>query len=179
MKKIILIWESAGGKDYLMSGLVKLGLKPCLKTTTRPIRDNEFEGISYHYTTNECFNSIKNDMIVYQRFDLNINNENKIWYYGIEISQYQLGQVCIMTPSEVNSLSPSIRNDAHVIYVNIDDKIRRERLQARVDTNDSIDRRIKSDYMDFKDFSNFDTIISDPMFIVDDVFKALGKQYHL
>jgi dephospho-CoA kinase len=79
----------------------------------------------------------------------------------------------------VNSLSPSIRNDAHVIYVNIDDKIRRERLQARVDTNDSIDRRIKSDYMDFKDFSNFDTIISDPMFIVDDVFKALGKQYHL
>jgi dephospho-CoA kinase len=119
------------------------------------------------------------DMIVHQRFELNINDEDKVWYYGIEMSQFQLGEVCIMTPNEVNSLVESVRNNSHIIYVSIPDSIRRERLLSRVDNNDSIERRIKSDFIDFKDFKNFDTIISDPMFVVEDVFKALCTQYHL
>ncbi len=175
MKKIILVGESAGGKDYLLAGLVNLGLKPCLKTTTRPIRSNEFQGITYNYITNEAFNDIKNDMIVHQVFDLSTENEQKIWYYGLEYTEFTKGEVCIMTPLEVNSLSEKVRGESHIIYVCIDENIRRERLLGRDDNNDSIERRIKSDFIDFKDFTSYDTIITDPMFSVDEVFKALCK----
>ena len=173
MKKIILVGESAGGKDFLLAGLVNLGLKPCLKTTTRPIRSNETDGITYKYITNESFKNILNDMIVHQIFDLSSETEEKIWYYGLEYSNFQSGEVCIMTPSEVNSLSESIRKESNVIYVCIDEDIRRERLISREDNNDSIERRIKSDFIDFKDFTNYDSIITDPMFSVEEIYGSL------
>jgi hypothetical protein len=43
----------------LFDDRIKLnGTETLFKTTTRPIRDNEFEEYLY-YTTNECFNGIK------------------------------------------------------------------------------------------------------------------------
>lgn len=175
MKKIILVGQSAGGKDFMFAGLVKLGLKPCLKTTTRPIRSNEIDGITYRYITNESFINIKNDMIVQQTFDLSTETEEKIWYYGLEYDEFTKGEVCIMTPLEVNMLSEKVRSESNIIYINIDEDIRRERLLSREDNNDSIERRIKSDFIDFKDFTNYDSIITDPMFSVEEVFKALYK----
>ena len=174
-KKIILTGESGSGKDYLLAGLIDLGLNPCLKTTTRPIRTNEINGVTYNYITNDDFLKSIQDMIVYQKFDLSTVEEEKIWYYGIEYSQFQLGEISIMTPLEVNSLSEKIRSESYVIYVCIEENIRRERLMIREDNNDSIDRRIKSDIIDFQDFTTYDTIISDPMFNINDVYNNLIK----
>lgn len=173
MKKIIVTAESAGGKDHLLTGLTNMGLKPCIKTTTRPIRSNEIDGITYHYTNNDDFVNLLTEMIVYQKFDLEINCEKKIWFYGLTKEQFDLGQVCIMTPAEINSLSSEQRNVSTVIYVNIDESIRRKRLEKRNDKNDSITRRIDSDAFDFKDFTNYDILITDPLFDVADIYGSL------
>ena len=57
---IMAIMGKAGsGKDTLCRALLKepefLNAKPIISCTTRPIRDNETDGVDYHFLTNEEF----------------------------------------------------------------------------------------------------------------------------
>jgi len=173
MKKITLVGAATSGKDYLLNGLVEIGLVPCTKSTTRPIRNGEIRGVTYNYMDNESFVSDLDNMVVYQKFEFLFDGMEKLWYYGIHKQEFEKCQVCIMTPMEINSLTTEERNACTVIYVNIDESIRRKRLEKRNDNNDSIDRRIESDAFDFKDFTDYDIEITDPMFNVSEIYGSL------
>jgi dephospho-CoA kinase len=51
-----------------------------------------------------------------------------------------------------------------VIYIDIDEDIRRQRLEQRNDNNDSIERRISADAEQFRNFSDFDCKITNDKF---------------
>ena len=75
--KIALVGAGASGKDFLRKKFQTRGFKFGVSCTTRPIRDEETEGVDYYYKTEKEFQDlIDNDQLVeWQEF----NN----WNYGI------------------------------------------------------------------------------------------------
>lgn len=177
-EKIILLGESGSGKDFLMSKLIERGLKPCLKWTTRPMRNGEQQGITYNYVSEDEFlNNIKEDKFVtYESFYVTPqDSEPQTWYYGITREDFENSQLFIMTPGEFNSLSfkSDERKNCFVVYLNIDRMVRESRLHHREDKNDSIKRRLDADEVDFKGFNDYDLRVTDPDFSADDIYDLM------
>jgi guanylate kinase len=161
-EKVLILGKSGAGKDHLLRGLVKKGLKNIPKYTTRPKRKLERDGIDYHFVSNEQFEKMisNNEIIFSQRF--NVNGE--IWYYGFSRDFYKQTQVMIITPDELNQLSEEDIKGTFIVYLDIDIETRRKRISNRNDNNDSIERRLSADELDFSGFKNYDMKITDPEF---------------
>jgi guanylate kinase len=175
-EKIIILGKSGSGKDYLMRRLVEKGLKGCIKWTTRPQRKNEQQGVTYNFVSDsEFLTSInENKFLTYQTFQVNPENrQTETWYYGITLQEFNESQVFIMTPGEFSNLTPEMRKGCFVVYLDIDRKIRESRIFERQDNNDSIQRRLDADEIDFKDFKNYDLKVTDPEFTPDDVYDLM------
>lgn len=171
-EKIIICGPSGVGKDFLLRGLVKKDLRYQPKITTRPKRSLEQEGIEYNFMDNEKFDSLleSSQIKVYQYFLINEND----WYYAISNQNFEDNQVFIMTPHEISCLSAEDRKKCFVVYLDMDEDVRRNRIANRDDNNDSIERRIKSDKEDFKNFVDYDLKISDPEFDIDMVYELMN-----
>jgi guanylate kinase len=83
MAKIyVLMGKSATGKDTIYKKILennKIDLKEVVTYTTRPIRDNEQDGVEYNFVTEEFFNEMKNNnnIIEYRTY----NTIHGLWYY--------------------------------------------------------------------------------------------------
>lgn len=162
-EKCLIIGKSGSGKDYLLRGLIKNGLKYSPKFTTRPMRSLEKQGVDYDFITDKDFFDMKdnNQIKVYQRIPV-INNQ--IWYYGYTKESFDDNQVFIMTPHELSQLSKEDLKGTFIVYLDIDMDIRRKRITGRNDKSDSIERRLQGDEVDFKGFNHYDLKITDPEF---------------
>jgi dephospho-CoA kinase len=69
-----------------------------------------------------------------------------------------------MTPADLLNLSNYERQLFTIIYLDISEDIRKSRLLLRNMPGDTLDRRIESDELDFKDFKNYDLRITNPDF---------------
>lgn len=171
-EKVIIIGKSGSGKDFLLKKLSERGLKTSIKWTTRPRRKNEVENIDYHFTSNDHFQRmIEGDQfLVHQTFT---NDKGDFWYYGISKVDFDQNQSFIMTPGEVSKLNEYQRQGCFIVYLDIDRQVRESRLPIREDNNDSIQRRLDADDIDFSGFSNYDLKITDPEFDVDVVWSLM------
>jgi guanylate kinase len=167
-EKICILGGSASGKDYLLKGLINKGERYSPKVTTRPMRQNEINGVDYFFTSNDEFNLLlnQNKIKTYQKFVIN----GVDWYYGITTENFENNNIFIMTPHELSQLSTEDRKNCFVVWLAIDDDIRRKRLLERNDNNDSIDRRINADNEDFKDFNDYDMKLTDDEFEINLVY---------
>ena len=170
-EKLIIIGPSGSGKDFLRRGLLKKGLRYQPKFTTRPKRQNEVDGIDYKFISEEDYLNLKeNDKIkVYQTFEIG----EKIWSYGITVENFEFNQLFIMTPFEVSQLTDKDLSGCFVVYLDIPLDVRRKRLIRRNDNNDSIERRIQSDFEDFKDYNYYDLKITDPEFDAESIYDLM------
>jgi guanylate kinase len=175
-EKIILLGKSGSGKDFLMRKLVEKGLKSGVKMTTRPKRRNEIDGVTYDFINESIFNDkiINNEFLIYQSFNVTPEDrEPEVWYYGLTKEEFEESQIFIMTPGEFENISDEIREECFVIYLDISRDVRESRLYRREDKNDSIKRRLDSDEIDFKNFTNYDLRITDPDFNADDIYNLM------
>ena len=175
-EKLILLGKSGSGKDFLMRKLVEKKLRGCLKMTTRPQRKHEIQWVTYEFVADWTFKEkIDNDeFLVYQTFEVTPEGKDpETWYYGITKEEFEKSQVFIMTPGEFENITPEVRKDCFVVYLDIDRSIRESRLFKRQDKNDSITRRLDADEIDFKDFKDYDLRITDPEFTADDVYDLM------
>jgi len=177
-EKVCILGKSGSGKDFLMRKLIEKNLIGCLKMTTRPIRKNEIQGITYDFVSESVFKEkISNDeFLCYQTFNVTpIGRDPETWYYGITKEEFERAQVFIMTPEEFKLIecNPELRKKCFVVYIDIDRSIRESRVFKRNDSNDSVKRRMDADDNDFKDFSDYDLKIGDPKFSVDDVYDLM------
>lgn len=170
-EKMILTGPSGSGKDFLLRGLIKKELKYSPKFTTRPKRHLETDGIEYNFIDNQRFLDLQSSeqIKVFQKFIIN----EETWYYGITKENFEKNQVFIMTPFEISQLSPEDRKNCFLVYLDIDIEIRRKRISKRNDNNDSIDRRLEADKVDFADFKDYDLKITDPEFEADWVYDLM------
>ena len=148
--KIIIIGKAASGKDYFQKQLVSNGWIPLRQYTTRPIRPNEV-GDEYHFVTEEEFDSISYKLQSVQNFNG--------WKYGFDMDEAVISDVMIFSPA--NFFDISISSDircknlmccSNVVYLDIDEDVRRERLSNRYiggNEDDSIERRLSEDKKDF------------------------------
>lgn len=176
-EKIVIIGPSGSGKDFLLRKLEEEGLKVSVKTTTRPQRKNEIEGITYNFISESKFKDtlLKNEFICHQEFYVTPEGrEPETWYYGLEKVEFNKSQAVIMTPGEVKQLDIEIRKNCFIVYLDIDRSIREKRILGRSDNNDSVKRRLESDDIDFKDFKDFDLKITDPEFNVEMVLSLMN-----
>lgn len=149
--KIIIIGKAASGKDYFQKQLVSNGWIPLRQYTTRPKRPNEV-GDEYHFVTEEEFDSISDNLMSVQCFNG--------WKYGFDIDEVVMSDVMIFSPANFFDIyvSSDIRCKnliccSNVVYLDIDEDVRRERLSNRYvggNEDDSIERRLREDKKDFK-----------------------------
>ena len=171
IKRIILTGKAASGKTHLAERLIEMGYIFPITYTTRPIRKEEEDGVHYNFVDESLFKEMIEDDKMYEW--VVFNN----WYYGRTTEDFYNGNLMIMTPAGISQMSEQDLNESYVIYLDINEDIRRERLSERQDA-DSMERRIVADDQDFKDFNLFQTRVTDPGFttssvqmLIDNVLK--------
>lgn len=152
-KVVALMGKAGAGKDRLLAEIMKIAdpswFKKVINCTTRPIRENEIDGINYHYLTTEQFTEkvLEGDMIEAADF----NN----WWYGTMLSTLDEDKINIgvFNPTAVEILQDDKRLHVLTIYIEAPDKLRLLRQLNREENPDchEIVRRFKTDEEDFDD----------------------------
>jgi guanylate kinase len=155
--RIILVGRAASGKDYMRKIFEKRGMKYGVSYTTRPPREGELDGKDYHFITEEKFKDMIDKREWYEYVQFNG------WYYGTSLEQFYRDDIFIMTPKGISQMKKEDRDRSFIIYIDIPEDIRRERLKLRSDA-DTVERRIAADREDFEGFENFDIRITNPLF---------------
>jgi guanylate kinase len=157
-KRIILAGPGASGKDHMRKVLEQRGFKYAVSYTTRPPRPGEVEGKDYFFISQEECQRMKDNDEFYEVIEFNG------WSYGTSKKQFYEDDVFIMTPSGIAHIKPEDRQNCFIISFNIDEAIRRERLEARVMPGHSVEARLEADRKDFTNFTDFDIVITNPTF---------------
>lgn len=152
--KIIAVMGQAGaGKDSFVNAIIKgnyLSLaKPIISCTTRPIRENEQDGVNYHYLTNEEF---AEQVVNGEMLEATVFNN---WCYGTSTKNLDKNAINlgVFNPEGVEILRGYDNIDLIVIYIVADDKVRLLRQLNREEHPDcnEIVRRFGTDKQDFKE----------------------------
>ncbi len=144
IKMIILIGASASGKTEIAKILTKKGYKKCITTTTRIKRENEIDGVDYHFITKEKFNNLllQNSFVEVTHYQGN--------FYGTNKLDLKLDGLIIVDPNGANAIISLLGNQAFVVLIKSDKKIREERMRQRKDKELEIKIRLLSDDKIFK-----------------------------
>jgi len=158
-KKIIICGPTASGKTYLRKRLEKRGFLFDISYTSREPRPDETNGIDYHFISKEQFiNRILNNYF-YEWIEYNGN------YYGTGIYEWNNCQCFIMETDGIKHIKPEDRNNCFIIYLNIDRLIRGKRMvDERKWDMTTVNKRIITDKGKFKDFTDYDLMITNPNF---------------
>jgi guanylate kinase len=157
-KRIILAGPGASGKDHMRKVLEARGFKYAVSYTTRPPRPGEVEGKDYFFISQEECQRMKDSGEFYEVIDFNG------WSYGTSKKQFFEDDVFIMTPSGIAHINPEDRKHCFVIAFDIDEAIRRQRLEARIMPGHSVEARLEADSKDFTGFIDYDIVITNPEF---------------
>ena len=153
---IVLAGKSASGKNFVAKKLEEHGYKTIVTYTTRPKRKGEKQDITYHFISDEEFNQ-KIDEGFFAEWKSYITNEG-VWYYGSSLEDIENADdksVIILTPQGYRDIKEKLpdKNIACIyLYENIDTM--KKRLSKRGDDSKEVERRIKSDLEDFKNFES-------------------------
>ena len=158
MGRIILIGAGGSGKDTARKRFENRGFKYAVSYTTRPPREGEVDHVDYHFITKEWSETMIKHGAFYEYVIFNG------WLYGTSLSQMDHDDIFIMTPTGLSHLKPKDRQESIVIYFDIPEEIRRQRLSARNMPGDTIDRRIEADNRDFANFTDFDIRVTNENF---------------
>lgn len=159
MGRVVLCGKAASGKDHMRKVLESRGFTYGVSYTTRPPRPGEIDGKDYYFISLDEFEALLEYDYWYEWVEFNG------WYYGTSRDQfYEDCDLFIMTPTGVSKIHPEDRKDTTVIYIDIDQDTRRQRLTGREMPGDSMERRIQADEDDFKQFTDFDIRITNPDF---------------
>ena len=156
--KIAIVGAAATGKDYLRKRMMDRGFVYGVSCTTRLPREGEVHGKDYYYLTIEEFDAKieRGEFAEWQEFNG--------WKYGLTKDEFERCDVMILNAEAVTLLEQDYRDRVFVIYLDIPESIRRERLGIRDDKNDSTDRRIAADNEQFGNFFDFDCKITNENF---------------
>lgn len=158
MPRIILVGPGASGKDFMRKRLEERGMTYAVSYTTRPPRPGEVDGKDYFFLSQEQCQSMKDEDEFYEVIDFNG------WTYGTTLKQFYRDDVFIMTPSGLSHLSEEDRSKSFVIFFDIDEEVRRQRLSERVMPGHTVDARLEADRQLFAGFSDYDLKITNPNF---------------
>jgi len=156
-RRIVICGKAASGKDFLRNAFAKQGYSVDISVTTRPRREGEVDGETYHYLDKIAFQTLVDTGQLFEHVWFNG------WGYGTLMDSWKHSQVFIMNAAGVRGLSEHDRAQCIVVYLDIPLEVRRKRLEDRSDA-DSASRRIAADEVDFEGFKEYDLRIFRPDF---------------
>ena len=154
IKVIAIIGKAGSGKDTLMKSILKWepNIHEIVSFTSRPIRENEIDGVNYHFITPIEFRKRINDK---QIFEYTVYNED--WYYGTGIESYKEDciNIGVFNPDGVRQLLLNPQVEVTVFYTQANGKVRLIR-QLNREYNPNVNEIVRRYSTDEKDFSNLD-----------------------
>lgn len=153
MYKMIAICGKAGsGKDTILRGVINTtpSAHEIISCTTRPMRENDVDGVDYHFITGEQFGQkvLNGEMLEASCFN--------DWFYGTSYDSLRsdVVNVGVFNPEGIDSImAHKNKIQLVVFYIEANDK---ERLLRQLNREQSPDvheivRRFKTDEEDFCD----------------------------
>lgn len=147
---IVLLGKSCSGKSTIQSELIKLGIPSILEYTTRPPRENECNGKTYHFVTERKFLDLSKKSFFAIKRSFKVHN-GEIWHYGIALQDLSDKKVIVTNPGCFHILKKSTEVHPVVFYIKTNENIIWNRLLARNDNIDEAQRRLIADREDFKE----------------------------
>ena len=159
-KIFCLMGKSASGKDTVYKELLTdkdLKLKKIVPYTTRPIRENESNGVQYYFTDLDGMKALEaTGKVIESRA---YNTVHGIWYY-FTVDDHQIdltkgNYIIIGTPENISKLCDYFGSDVVVpIYIELDDGVRLERAlsRERMQDNPKYEEMCRRFLADAKDF---------------------------
>lgn len=158
-KLFVFIGPSSSGKDTIFK-IIKDDypeIKEIVLYTTRPIRENEIDGVNYHFITQEEMNKLDKNGELVERRDYNTNYG--IWTYATRKKDIDLlnnNYMTINTLEGYNKFKRCYSSNVVPIFIKVDDEIRLQRALAREKEQknpkfDEVKRRFEADNKDFSD----------------------------
>ena len=157
---IVLVGKTASGKNYIRDLLIEKDIQPVVTYTTRPMREGEVDGKTYHFLSQEDFQKKIKEGFFFESTAYQM--KDKTWYYGSRFEKEDNNKVIILNPEGVDEITKAkdLNVKPVVFYIEAPDEILRERLRNRGDDMDKAELRLKIDNRDFKDIhSKVDLII--------------------
>jgi guanylate kinase len=173
-KLYVVVSQSSAGKDLLFNRLIQSEFfMPCISHTTRPMRDNEINGHTYHFIGKYTFKEMELDNQFIETRQYNViykdsNKPNDIWYYGLSKNASKEGNLVIVDLQGLEALEKEIGKENIVsVYLKVKPSTRLARSIKRQDiqineeykenssvTMQEITRRFIDDMEKFKDVEN-------------------------
>ena len=133
---IVLLGQSAVGKDTLAKKLNRMGYEYVISTTTRPMRTGESERNPYIFTDNQTFEKLinNNELIEYREYK---SANGELWYYGVEIKEIDKTKsyVAVLDPVGLEGFKDFFPKNVISIYLDASENIRKKRCIERGDYN--------------------------------------------
>jgi guanylate kinase len=151
---IVLIGKTASGKTLVSEELMKVGFHRIVTTTTRPMRDGEIDGYTYHFISDEEFHNKVDEDFFLEYKSYTVADGSK-WYYGSPKDEFYSSEdsIIILTPDGYRDfLKHNIPHKSIYIYSNL--STIRKRLIERGDDKAEAERRVQHDIIDFKGIEN-------------------------
>lgn len=181
-----LMGKTASGKTFVREELVKKhNYKRIITYTTRPMRKNEKQDITYHFiSTDEFLEKINSGFFAEWKDYVTADG---LFYYGTALEDCENADdnsVIILTPDGIRDLKRKGINVVTIyLYSNLSTISRR--LAFRGDKESEIDRRIKADLQDFHNadiladrivYNNLSDEIDDVVSSVDYWYRKILKE---
>jgi guanylate kinase len=155
MKKIALCGKSCSGKTSIKNLLVESGLKSSISYTTRYPRENEVDGIDYHFVSRDEFIELIDKGFFFE-YDDSFGD-----FYGTSMDDIINSDVFIFTPKAIETLrtNPVLSNQIKIVRLTAPTDVRIARSYERGATFIQTLSRLVKDASTLTDFSDYDISI--------------------
>ncbi len=147
---ILLCGKSCAGKDTIQKELIKMGMRSVVSYTTRPPRNGEMDGITYHFITKEEFLEKEKQGFFAETTSYNVAN-GETWYYGSAVEDLTDDKVAIVNPEGLRQIKKIKSLNPIAFYIIADEETIWNRLRQRGDDAAEARRRLNVDDIDFAD----------------------------
>ena len=153
---LMFIGPSSSGKDTFFKPILEeFSLKPIILSTTRPMREGETDGLTYHFISMDEMNRLEKEKKLVERRDY--HTVNGLWSYATCAENINLGKNYLVVNTwaayqkYVEFYGPEMLTP---IYFSMDDGLRLERALLREKMQDNpnyaeVCRRFLKDSEDF------------------------------
>lgn len=175
---LVVCGRSCTGKDSIVKAIQKgHHFNKVVTYTTRDKRQNETNGIDYHFITQEEFDKkVEEGFFAESR---EYNTVNGIWKYGSAKESYSGDGVIILSPSGVKAVLEKLHNIT-VVLIDADDEVIKTRQRQRGDSEQEAARRFVQDIIDFKgmeDYADF-IIMNNGEFSPEQIAQVIVEGYY-
>ena len=156
MGVIVLTGKSCSGKDSVRRELEGCNFNNIVSYTSRPIRENEVDGIDYNFVNRSQFEKmiLTEQMIEYRTYNTLFNGNPDTWYYGLrkEKLDFTKKHIVILDLDGVeNFIKYYGRENCFIVYMCCPKEERKRRAIERGSFDiTEWNRRLVADDKDFK-----------------------------